>query len=795
MCPLQSAPHFPLYDRAARAGVLDDGNALIVAPTGTGKSYIGREVVRRAVARGEPGVHAYLVPFRALAAEIHDDFAQLFAGTDVRLRIVTGEHRDALAPESADIVVATYESFGALLARPGFRPGLVVADEVHLIADDDRGPVVEGLFARLLAAGRARGLCALSAVVGNGAELAEWLGLRFIEGGPQDRPVPLELEPRWAEDLRTELEDVVAQQVGREQALVFCSSRPAAEKMARELAEVVAADLPAEQRRRLDDVAEELLEDDPALEHLASLIPSGVAYHHAGLAKPVRRRIEAAYRGRALRLLTATPTLAAGVNLPAGLVVVRDIFRFDSVRGVGRRVLLPGGEVLNMLGRAARPHQVAAGRGIALIEQSHRRDPEVRRLIRAIEAGCGEDVRSRLPDSFEALMRFVLGVIADRGEATFADVAAAFSRTLAHHQQPSDMAPGRSFEEDLMEDIPSYAKVVEAQGAIRVLSRAATPDGARATVASGEKRYEVTLGVTGVQCTCPAASRYYRQQICKHAACAIHDLLFAPGIDPEVRNRALYSCGHVFGAKLDLGTRLTQALELLTAWRLIERVPGGWRATPVGAVASATRFDLLLVHEAMQRIEGAGAADYRDVARWALEDYLADERAREKWVAAVDQWLDEVDEKQIRLPVKYRGDFERRLDDLASVCRLYENAAVALGRPELAAAARDAAGALRYGVAPELVPLMALALPQLGRARARHLYERGIRKLEDLAAANAAAVADPRRLPAALVRSWIERAREMQRARPAAGSDGRIAPDALDDLIAGCRIDPAALAS
>ncbi|HEX7091177.1 MAG TPA: hypothetical protein VF192_13635, partial [Longimicrobiales bacterium] len=247
-------------------------------------------------------------------------------------------------------------------------------------------------------------------------------------------------------------------------------------------------------------------------------------------------------------------------------------------------------------------------------------------------------------------------------------------------------------------------------------------------------------------------------------------------------------------AKLDLGTRLTQALELLTAWRLIERVPGGWRATPVGAVAAAARFDLLLVHEAMQRIEGACAADYRDVARWALEDYLADERAREKWIAAVEQWLDEVDEKQLRLPVKYRGDFERGLDDLASVCRLYENAAAALSRPELAAAAREAVGALRYGVAPELVPLMALALPQLGRARARLLYERGIRKLEDLARADAAAVAGPR-LPAALVRSWIERAREMERARVEAGSNGTIAPDALDDLVAGFRIDPAALAS
>ena len=795
MCPLQSVSHFPLFDRAARAGVLDDGNALIVAPTGTGKSYIGREVIRRAVERGESGVHAYLVPFRALAAEIHDSFAQLFAGTGVRLRIVTGEHRDALAPESADVVVATYESFGALLTRPGFRPGVVVSDEVHLIADDDRGPVVEGLFARLLATGRVRGLCALSAVIGNGAELAEWLGLRFIEGGPQDRPVPLELEPRWADDVREELEAVLAEQVRCEQALVFCSSRPAAEKMAREIAEVVAAAVPPDHRRRLENVAEEVLEDDPALEHLASLIPSGVAYHHAGLAKPVRRRIEAAYRDRILRLLTATPTLAAGVNLPAGLVVVRDVFRFDSVRGVGRRVLLPSGEVLNMLGRAARPLQVAAGRGIALIDKSHRRDRDVQRLVQAIEAGRGEDVRSRLPDSFEALMRFVLGVIADLGEATFADVAAAFSRTLAHHQQPSEIATLRPFRDDLMEDIPSYARVVEAGGRIRLEDYTVTPDGVRATVASDEKRYEVTLGMTGVQCTCPAASRFYRHEICKHAACAIHDLLFGAGVDAEARNRALYSCGHVFGPKLDLGTRLTQALELLTAWKLIERVPTGWRATPVGAVAAATRFDLLLVHEAMQRIEDAGSASYRDVARWALEDYLADERAREKWIRAVEQWLDEVDEKKIHLPVRYRGDFERGLDDLASVCRLYENAAIALGRPDLAAAAREAAGALRYGVAPELVPLMALALPQLGRARARYLYEHGIGRLEDLAAAEADAIADARRLPVALVRSWIERAREVDRARRSVVDEGAIEPHALDELVAGYRIDPAALGS
>jgi helicase len=108
---------FPLYTRVDAIGVLDGGSALIVAPTGTGKSYIGREAIVRALRRGEPGTHAYLVPFRALAAEVYEAFQELLAGTDARVRISTGDHRDLLRPDEADLVVATYESFAGLLQR------------------------------------------------------------------------------------------------------------------------------------------------------------------------------------------------------------------------------------------------------------------------------------------------------------------------------------------------------------------------------------------------------------------------------------------------------------------------------------------------------------------------------------------------------------------------------------------------------------------------------------------------------------------------------------------------------
>jgi len=117
-----------------------------------------------------------------------------------------------------------------------------------------------------------------------------------------------------------------------------------------------------------------------------------------------------------------------------------------------------------------------------------------------------------------------------------------------------------------------------------------------------------------------------------------------------------------------------------------------------------------------------------------------------------------------------------------------------MGRDDLAPVARDAAAALRYGVAPPLVPLMALGFPQLRRARARLLYDRGIRDVADLAWAEPADLADPRRLPRAYVADWIQRAREIVEATKAGGgSDPEANPEGFDDLVARFRLDPAAL--
>ena len=84
--------------------------------------------------------------------------------------------------------------------------------------------------------------------------------------------------------------------------------------------------------------------------------------------------------------------------------------------------------------------------------------------------------------------------------------------------------------------------------------------------------------------------------------------------------------------------------------------------TKLGGVASTSGLDLLFVRQAVRRIEDSEAADYREIAAWAIEDYLAEEKHKEKWLAAVREWLDEVDVRKISHPARYRGDFEQRSD-------------------------------------------------------------------------------------------------------------------------------------
>jgi len=786
---------FPLFEKASKAGVLDSGDGLIVAPTATGKSYIGRAILQRAVQRGEKAVNAYLVPYRALASEMYDSFLRELeeAGIAATVRLATGDHTDPIHPEETDILVATYERFSGLLRLPELVLGRVVIDEVHLVADETRGPVLEGLIARMRSHKRPRSVCALSAVVSNPDKLASWLGIPLVLGDTADRAVAVELVCDVVDDidacLRDELLSVIK---SGEQAIVFCRSKPSSQRLARDLKEDVSPFLSPADIQALRAVALAEAEDDEEAAELMELLSGGIAFHHAGLSRESRRAVETAFRQKHLKVIACTPTLAAGVNLPARLVVVRDVFRTELVRGFPQNVILSTGELLNMLGRAGRPGQVESGRGLALVKNGELPQEEVKELKVAIQEGRGNPVRSQLPESFDALMRFLLSVTADRGEVTLSDLSSAFGQTLWFHEKPQEIRFDRPFADDIMEDIPAYRRVSPDMRVERVWPVA---DGVAGSVVSGEHTYNFSLRFSGEECTCPARAQWRRQDFCKHLALVVHELLFSKKFDPEIRNRALYAAAHRFRRTLDLGTKIAEAVELLCAWKLLEKVPGGYRVTPVGALAAGSFLDLLLIRTAEARIRSAkGKPSPLDVAGWVIEDYFADERKVDKWRAAVTPWMSEVDIKKIRLPEKYRGDFERGLEELGQVSMLYGEIAASLGNKELAEVCRTTRGCLQYGVAPELIPLAALRIPQLGRARCRALYKAGIRGLEQLADKTFALRAVPRSLDPWMPR-WIEAADKILKARVRISQTPEDRRNKeVDDFLSSFRVDHLALA-
>jgi helicase len=311
----------------------------------------------------------------------------------------------------------------------------VVVDEVHLLGADGRGPTLEVTLATLQRRAPGVQVVALSATVANPGEVADWLDAELVE--TRWRPVDLRTgvyaDGRVGFDDDTELtvdvpEDaddteataaLVADAVSNGgQALAFVRSRREAESLANRLADDGLGTAPG--------VATELTDDESTDtgERLAECVREGVAFHHAGLRSDHRAVVENAFRDRELAVICATPTLAAGVNVPARRVVVRDQRRYS---GSGME-WLPVLEVHQMCGRAGRPHLDPYGEA-ALVGDAETA-AELRE--RYVEADP-EAVESKLRDR-AALRTHVLAIVASGFADSRAGVLDVLDASFYAHQ-------------------------------------------------------------------------------------------------------------------------------------------------------------------------------------------------------------------------------------------------------------------------------------------------------------------------------------------------------------------------
>ena len=443
---------YPPQAETVDAGICAGENVMAAIPTASGKTLIAQLAMLTA---NGPGL--YIVPLRALATEKHATFSEL-PGVDVG--IATGDY-DSPAAELADhdIVVATSEKVDSAI-RSGASwvddIGCVVVDEVHLLGQADRGPTLEVTLAHLRRLTPGVQLVALSATVANADEIADWLGAELVES--DWRPVDLrtgvadadavryndetidplgidaaELPPEADLDTETTARLVDGALADGGQSLAFVRSRREAESLAERLRgdadETGDDDTQADREAVATEI--ETLDGTVTGQRLADCVRDGVAFHHAGLRSGHRALVESAFRNRTLDAICATPTLAAGVNVPARRVVVRDQQRYT---GSGTE-WLPVLEVHQMCGRAGRPHLDPYGEAI-LVDTD---DPETL-ADRYLDADP-EAVESKLA-SEAALRTHVLSIIASGFAETEAGILDVLAATFYAHQTPVDDLAG-----------------------------------------------------------------------------------------------------------------------------------------------------------------------------------------------------------------------------------------------------------------------------------------------------------------------------------------------------------------
>ncbi len=386
---------YPPQEDAIKAGVLDGKNLVLASPTASGKTLVAEICILKHILERN-GKAIYLAPLRALASEKFKEFQRYSSikkpsGEHLRIGMSTGDY-DSSDPWLGryDIIISTNEKADSLLRHraPWMNElSLVVADEIHLLTEHERGPTLEVVLTRLTEINPDIQVLALSATVRNADEVGQWLRAGSVT--TNWRPVPLRegiynLGQLQFNDgssriipsgTKTPVLDIALDVLSSGgQALIFTETRRSAVEMGRKAAIAVRPRISKIEERSLNTIAERILSSGEKTrlgEALASQIASGAGFHHAGLTGPHRGIVETAFRDGRIKVLAATPTLAAGVNLPARTVIISSYERFESGHG---RYPISVLEYKQFCGRAGRPKYDKYGESVLIARNQDEAD-------------------------------------------------------------------------------------------------------------------------------------------------------------------------------------------------------------------------------------------------------------------------------------------------------------------------------------------------------------------------------------------------------------------------------------
>jgi len=482
---------FEPQEQSVKAGLFDEKkNFLITIPTASGKTLIAMLAILSHLSKHKTKV-VYLTPLRALTSEKFEEFKKLEKlnlGRKIKVALSTGDSKEKKEKlEDADVIFLTNESMDANLVFQKdwiYDIGLVVSDEIHLIGDNTRGPTLEIILTRFKSGFIGKNppkIIGLSATISNSNELADWLNCELVES--TFRRVPLseavysrhiitnqdreETEGNFAKNRQESRHpkawiglglDTVAE---KHQCLIFAMTRKNAVAWAKEAGLDVVKELKPNQKKELEKISKKILpkedyDNTKLTSELAKTVKNGTAFHHAGLDQRCRTIIENAFKNRHIKLLTATPTLAAGVNLPARRVVIPSVMRYTN-NGLEKISIL---EYKQMCGRAGRPQYDDIGESI-IIAKGY---PD--EILEHYVDGEPEPLESKTLDEDSSLRINLLGFIYTASKfnpTSYEKIIKFFSQTFAAYQLSDDSVLEKKITKQL-EKLKEYGMITDENG-------------------------------------------------------------------------------------------------------------------------------------------------------------------------------------------------------------------------------------------------------------------------------------------------------------------------------------------
>lgn len=358
--------------------IKSNSNVLVVAPTGSGKTLIAERSIDYYLDLNKSIF--YTTPIKALSNQKYNDFKTM--GYDVGL--LTGDRN---INQNSQLIVATTEILRNMIFADDERlnnVGLIVLDEVHYLADKERGTTWEEVL--IHANNKIKFLC-LSATIENKNEFLEWIvSIRGTTSlvHSKKRPVPLKTSliskshisnnlifmdsekndsnkifksaNRRRSFIKPKLNEIISyiSKNNLEPLIIFYFSREKTESNARSLtSNSTVSKEKGYIKQKFDEVFSDLSNEEKDLLNLDEQLwmwTRGIGYHHAGLAPIVKEFIEYLFINKYIKYLFATETLALGVNLPAKSILINNLNKFDGFK----TRLINNSEFLQLSGRAGR---------------------------------------------------------------------------------------------------------------------------------------------------------------------------------------------------------------------------------------------------------------------------------------------------------------------------------------------------------------------------------------------------------------------------------------------------------